>query len=42
MLEIIKNGVHLVEGRTLINGSEEEQKAQLEKMGLSPRKDRNL
>ncbi|MBR5827503.1 MAG: hydratase [Clostridia bacterium] len=41
MLEIIKNGVHLVKGRTLINGTKEEQKAQLEKMGLSPREDRN-
>ena len=41
MLEIIKNGVHLVKGRTLINGTKEEQKAQLEAMGLSPREDRN-
>ena len=41
MLEIIKNGVHLVKGRTLINGTKEEQKAQLEKMGLSYREDRN-
>ncbi len=41
MLEIIKNGVHLVEGRKLITGSIEEQKAQLSSMGLSERKDRN-
>ena len=41
MLEIINNGVHLVEGRTLINGTEAEQKAQLEAMGLAPRNDRN-
>ena len=41
MLEIIKNGVHLVDGRTLINGTEQEQRAQLEAMGLCPRKDRN-
>ncbi len=41
MLEIIKNGVHLVDGRQLINGTKEEQKAQLENMGLSPREDRN-
>ncbi|MBR3816565.1 MAG: hydratase [Clostridia bacterium] len=41
MLEIIKSPVHLVDGRTLITGTKEEQKAQLEKMGLSPREDRN-
>ena len=41
MLEIIKNGVHLVDGRTLINGTEQEQRAQLEARGLCPRKDRN-
>ena len=41
MLEIIKNGVHLIEGRTLVTGTKEEQKARLEGMGLSPREDRN-
>ncbi len=41
MLEIINHGVHLVNGRTLINGTKDEQKAQLEAMGLYPREDRN-
>ena len=41
MLEIIKNGVHLVKGRTLIDGTKEEQKAKLSSLGLSERSDRN-
>ena len=39
MLDIIRHGVHLVDGRQLIDGSKEEQKAQLEKMGLSDKED---
>ena len=41
MLEIIKHGVHLVDGRQLIDGTPDEQKAQLSAMGLSERNDRN-
>ena len=41
MLEIIKHGVHLVDGRQLIDGTPDEQKAQLSSMGLSERNDRN-
>ncbi len=41
MLEIINHGVHLVGGRRLIDGSEQEQREQLASMGLAPRQDRN-
>lgn len=41
MLEIINHGVHLVDGRTLLDGTKQEQEAQLNAMGLSPRTDRN-
>ena len=41
MLEIINHGVHLVNGRELIDGTAEEQKAKLSSMGLEARDDRN-
>ena len=34
MLEIINHGVHLVNGRELVDGTPEEQKAKLSSMGL--------
>ncbi len=41
MIEIINHGVHLVDGRMLVSGTPEEQKAKLSSMGLSEREDRN-
>ncbi len=41
MIEIINHGVHLVDGRVLVDGTPEEQKAKLSSMGLSARNDRN-
>ncbi len=41
MIEIINHGVHLVDGRVLVSGTPEEQKAELSSMGLSARDDRN-
>ena len=41
MLEIINHGVHLVNGRELVDGTPEEQKAKLSSMGLEARDDRN-
>lgn len=41
MIEIINHGVHLVDGRELVDGSAEEQKAKLASMGLEEREDRN-
>ena len=41
MMEIINHGVHLVDGRILVDGTAEEQKAKLSSMGLSSREDRN-
>ncbi len=41
MIEIIKHGVHLVDGREIVDGTPEEQKAKLSSMGLSARDDRN-
>ncbi len=41
MIEIIKHGVHLVNGRELVDGTPEEQKAKLSSMGLEARDDRN-
>ena len=41
MIEIINHGVHLVNGRELIDGSAQQQKAKLESMGLEARDDRN-
>lgn len=41
MMEIINHGVHLVGGRELIDGTEQEQQAKLAAMGLQSRQDRN-
>lgn len=41
MIEIINHGVHLVDGRELVDGTPEEQKAKLASMGLEARDDRN-
>ena len=41
MLEIINHSVHLVNGRELVDGTPEEQKAKLSSMGLEARDDRN-
>ena len=41
MIEIINHGVHLVNGRELIDGTADEQKAKLISMGLETRSDRN-
>ncbi len=41
MLEIINHGVHLIDGRELLDGSAEEQKSKLSSMGLEERTDRN-
>ena len=41
MLEIINHGVHLINGRELVDGTPEEQKAKLSSMGLEARDDRN-
>ncbi len=41
MIEIINHGVHLVNGRELIDGTAEEQRAKLSSMGLEARDDRN-
>ncbi len=41
MIEIINHGVHLVDGRELVDGTPEEQKAKLASMGLEERDDRN-
>ena len=41
MIDIINHGVHLVNGRELVDGSAEEQKAKLASMGLEARDDRN-
>ncbi len=41
MIEIINHGVYLVNGRTLLDGNEAEQKAALSQMGLEPGNDRN-
>ncbi len=41
MIEITNHGVHLVDGRELVDGTPEEQKAKLASMGLEARDDRN-
>ncbi len=41
MLEIINHGVHLVGGRQLVDGNEQQQKEALAAMGLEPKGDRN-
>lgn len=41
MIEIINHGVHLVDGRELIDGTKQEQAEKLSAMGLSTREDRN-
>lgn len=41
MIEIINHGVHLVNGRELIDGTEQQQQEKLNAMGLKARHDRN-
>lgn len=41
MIEIINHGVHLVDGRELIDGTKQEQAEKLSAMGLNSREDRN-
>ena len=41
MIEIINHGVHLINGREIVDGTPEEQKAKLSSMGLEARDDRN-